>query len=188
METKDLMKYDQLSPFEVKDKLIELAQSHHERMMLDAGRGNPNWVTTTPRHGFFQLGLFALSEAERSFTDLEHFGGYTQAEGLQDRFDKFVQDHAGTPGIDFLKKGVEYVEKELGIPSADLLLQFCDAIIGNHYPVPDRMLKHCETICAAYIRKEFGAGRPFDPLIQKQPQRPEPPVFGADCPTFQPPF
>ena len=68
METEDLRKYDQLSPFEVKDKLIELAQSHHERMMLDAGRGNPNWVTTTPRHGFFQLGLFALSEAERSFT------------------------------------------------------------------------------------------------------------------------
>ena len=38
METKDLIKYDQLSPFEVKDKLIELAQSYHERMMLDAGR------------------------------------------------------------------------------------------------------------------------------------------------------
>jgi len=27
METKDIMKYDQLSPFEVKDKLIELADS-----------------------------------------------------------------------------------------------------------------------------------------------------------------
>lgn len=72
MDKKDLMKYDQLSPFEVKDKLIELAQTHHERMMLDAGRGNPNWVTTTPRHGFFQLGLFALSEAERSFTTMDH--------------------------------------------------------------------------------------------------------------------
>jgi aspartate 4-decarboxylase len=61
-----------------------------------------------------------------------------------------------------LKQGIDYAEKALGIPPADLLLQFCDAIIGNHYPVPDRMLKHCETICAAYIRKEFGAGRPFD--------------------------
>ncbi len=97
MDTKELQKYDHLSPFEVKDKLIELAQSHHERMMLDAGRGNPNWVTTTPRHGFFQLGLFALSEAERSFTDMEHFGGYTQAEGLKARFDQFIQDHAGVP-------------------------------------------------------------------------------------------
>jgi aspartate 4-decarboxylase len=162
METKDLLKYDQLSPFEVKDKLIELAKSHHERMMLDAGRGNPNWVATTPRRGYFQLGLFALSEAERSFTDMAHFGGYTQAEGLKARFDQFIRDHAGTAGIEFLQKAVAYAEQHLGIPTADLLLEFSDGIIGNHYPVPDRMLKHCETICAAYIRKEFGAGRPFD--------------------------
>jgi len=162
METRDFKKYDQLSPFEVKDKLIELAQSHHERMMLDAGRGNPNWVTTTPRHGFFQLGLFALSEAERSFTDMEHFGGYTQAEGLKARFDQFIQDHAEVAGIEFLQKALAYAEEQLGIASADLLLELSDAIIGNHYPVPDRMLKHCEIICAAYIRKEFGAGRPFD--------------------------
>jgi aspartate 4-decarboxylase len=162
METKDLMKYDQLSPFEVKDKLIDLAQTHHERMMLDAGRGNPNWVATTPRHGFFQLGLFALSEAERSFTDMAHFGGFTQADGLKARFDQFIQNNAGVAGIEFLQKAVAYAEQQLGIPSADLLLQFCDAIIGNHYPVPDRMLKHCETICAAYLRQEFGAGRPFE--------------------------
>ena len=162
METEGLKKYDHLSPFEIKDKLIELAQSHHERMLLDAGRGNPNWVTTTPRHGFFQLGLFSLSESERSFTDMEHFGGYTQTEGLSERFDQFIQDHAGVAGIEFLQKAVAYAEKQLGIPPANLLLEFSDAIMGNHYPVPDRMLKHCETICAAYIRKEFGAGRPFE--------------------------
>jgi aspartate 4-decarboxylase len=106
--------------------------------------------------------LFALSEAERSFTDMEHFGGYTQAEGLKARFDQFIQDHAEIAGIEFLQKAVSYAEEQLGIASADLLLEFSDAIIGNHYPVPDRMLKHCENICAAYIRKEFGAGRPFD--------------------------
>jgi len=142
--------------------LIELAQTHHERMMLDAGRGNPNWVTTTPRYGYFQLGLFALSEADRSFTDMEHFGGYTQPEGLKARFDQFIRDRAGDIGSEFLQNAVAYAEQQLGIPPADLLLEFSDAIIGNHYPVPDRMLKHCETICAAYIRKEFGAGRPFD--------------------------
>ena len=38
----------QISPFEVKDALIELAASHHDRMMLNAGRGNPNWVATEP--------------------------------------------------------------------------------------------------------------------------------------------
>ncbi len=162
MDKKDLVKYDQLSPFEVKDKLIELAQSHNERMMLDAGRGNPNWVTTTPRYGFFQLGLFALSESERSFTNMEHFGGYTQGDGLKARFDQFIGKNTDVAGIDFLEQAMAYAEKELNIPAEDLLLEFCDAIIGNHYPVPDRMLNRCETICGAYIRKEFGAGRPFD--------------------------
>lgn len=161
MDKKDLMKYDQLSPFEVKDKLIELAQTHHERMMLDAGRGNPNWVTTTPRHGFFQLGLFALSEAERSFTTMDHFGGYTQPDGLEARFAQFVEKNRSTPGVDFLDKAVTYAQQHLQITPQDLLLEWCDAIIGNHYPVPDRMLRHAETISAAYIRQEFGAGRPF---------------------------
>lgn len=31
-------------------------------MMLNAGRGNPNWVAMPPRGGFFQLGLFAIEE------------------------------------------------------------------------------------------------------------------------------
>ena len=54
----------QISPFEVKDALIELAASQNDRMMLNAGRGNPNWVSTEPRHGFWQLGRFATIEAE----------------------------------------------------------------------------------------------------------------------------
>ena len=55
--------YEKLSPFELKDKLIKIAKTHQERMMLNAGRGNPNWVAVTPRFSFFQLGLFALEES-----------------------------------------------------------------------------------------------------------------------------
>jgi aspartate 4-decarboxylase len=31
--------------------------------MLNAGRGNPNFVATLPRNAFFQLGLFAVGES-----------------------------------------------------------------------------------------------------------------------------
>src|SRR4029077_3995327 len=65
VDSADLDKLSQLSPFELKNRLIELAGSHAERMMLNAGRGNPNFLATAPRHGFFQLGLFAMTEAER---------------------------------------------------------------------------------------------------------------------------
>ena len=46
---------EKLSPFELKDRLISLAQEYSRRsaaQMLNAGRGNPNWVATAPRRIF----------------------------------------------------------------------------------------------------------------------------------------
>ena len=62
-------KYANLSPFELKDNLIKLAQSHTDRVMLNAGRGNPNFLATWPRQAFFQLGVFALQESEMSLSN-----------------------------------------------------------------------------------------------------------------------
>ena len=56
-----------ISPFEFKDQLLQIASSHADRMMLNAGRGNPNFLATGPRRAFLLLGEFALQEAERSF-------------------------------------------------------------------------------------------------------------------------
>jgi aspartate 4-decarboxylase len=50
---------EKLSPFELKDKLIQLAgeaSRQSAQTMLNAGRGNPNWIATTPRNAFFTLG------------------------------------------------------------------------------------------------------------------------------------
>ncbi|MCU4434184.1 bifunctional aspartate transaminase/aspartate 4-decarboxylase, partial [Acinetobacter bereziniae] len=72
----DYSKYAKLSPFELKDELIALAQSHTDRMMLNAGRGNPNFLATIPRRAFFQLGLFSATESEFSFSYMpEGLGG-----------------------------------------------------------------------------------------------------------------
>ena len=66
MDPKELAKFAKLSPFEFKDVLIKMATRGSEKMMLNAGRGNPNFLSLVPRHGFFQLGLFAMGESERS--------------------------------------------------------------------------------------------------------------------------
>ena len=58
----DEVAYERLSPFELKSKLIELADLHDSGVMLRAGRGNPNWIATTPRDAFFLLGQFGLQE------------------------------------------------------------------------------------------------------------------------------
>lgn len=80
MNTRDTSKLAGLSPFELKDELIKLAGSVTNRIMLNAGRGNPNFLATVPRHGFWQLGLFAMIESERSFSYLaEGVGGFPAA-------------------------------------------------------------------------------------------------------------
>ena len=82
----DYSKYSKLSPFELKDELIALAQSKTDRIMLNAGRGNPNFLATIPRRAFFQLGLFSATESEFSFSYMpEGLGGFPRPVGLQQR-------------------------------------------------------------------------------------------------------
>lgn len=76
-----------LSPFELKDELIKAAgggaiERPANLSMLNAGRGNPNFLATIPRHGFWQFGLFAMRESERSFAYMpEGIGGFRSAKG-----------------------------------------------------------------------------------------------------------
>lgn len=45
-----------MSPFEIKNTLIELARNESRRSAdayLNAGRGNPDWIATEPRDAFF---------------------------------------------------------------------------------------------------------------------------------------
>src|SRR6516165_9588814 len=109
----DLDKMSRLSPFELKDILVTLASRHSERLMLNAGRGNPNFLSTVPRHGFFQLGLFAMSEAERSFGDMSvGVGGLPKPEGITARFEMFAQAGLESPGVAFLCSALSYVREQ----------------------------------------------------------------------------
>lgn len=48
-----------MSPFEVKNLLVKMAKKGDEgttRTLLNAGRGNPNWITTLPREAILPAG------------------------------------------------------------------------------------------------------------------------------------
>lgn len=84
----------QLSPFELKNTLIELASKETKRMdtvMLNAGRGNPNWIATTPREAFFLLGQFGLQECKRMADIKGGMAGSPVQKGISDRFRKFLK-------------------------------------------------------------------------------------------------
>ncbi|GFZ93192.1 bifunctional aspartate transaminase/aspartate 4-decarboxylase [Dyella caseinilytica] len=150
-------KYSKLSPFELKDNLIALALSHTDRLMLNAGRGNPNFLATLPRRAFFQLGLFAVSEAELSFSYMsEGVGGLVRHEGLSARFHTFVSQNRDKPGAVFLGKTLSYVRDQLGLDGDQFLLEIVAATLGANYPEPDRMLRISEKIVREYIVREMG--------------------------------
>jgi len=127
--------YEALSPFELKNKLITMAQTHHERMMLNAGRGNPNWITMTPRQGFFQLGLFAVEESQRK-PHRPRLGSTPEKKGIAGRFEKFTGKHSDAPGVGFLREAFVYVHDELKIDPDEFVREMVDGILGDHYPVP----------------------------------------------------
>lgn len=153
----DYAKYSKLSPFELKDQLIAIAQSKTDRMMLNAGRGNPNFLATLPRRAFFQLGLFAATEAEFSFSYMpEGLGGFPRQNGLQQRFDHFVLSNTDRSGVTFLGKALSYVRDQLGLDADAFLLEMVEGVLGCNYPVPDRMLHVSESIIKEYIFREMG--------------------------------
>jgi aspartate 4-decarboxylase len=151
-----------LSPFELKDVLIKTAgggaaaSRPENTAMLNAGRGNPNFLATIPRHGFFQLGLFAMHESERSFAYLpEGVGGFPKRERIEERFELFARENKSVDGIAFLRGAVSYVRDQLGLDASQFLYEMCEGILGSNYPVPDRMLTLSEEIVAHYLRHEM---------------------------------
>lgn len=42
----------------------------------------------------------------------------------------------------------------------ELIHEWVEGVIGDQYPVPDRILKHCEIAVNDYLAQELCAGRP----------------------------
>lgn len=147
--------YGKISPFEFKNKLIDLAKDRKSaHILLDAGRGNPNWTASTPRDAFFTFGHFAVSETKRTFESCD-LAGIPHKEGIYNRFLKFLEENKSFPAIELLEKIIDYGIKKKGFNPDDFLYELCDAIIGDNYPYPDRMLPHIESIVHDYLLKEL---------------------------------
>jgi aspartate 4-decarboxylase len=150
-----LRKFEGLSPFEIKDELIKLAKEESKRTQsafLNAGRGNPNWVATEPREAFFLLGQFAVTESRRVMEHPAGLGGMPQAKGIVERLDAWLAKHPNVPGASLLSQMVPYAVKTFGFAPDAFVHELVDSVIGDNYPVPDRMLVHNERIVQEYLK------------------------------------
>jgi aspartate 4-decarboxylase len=158
-EQRELLK---LSPFELKDKLITLAaesERESDLQMLNAGRGNPNWICTTPREAFGTLLQFGIEESRRGI-NIPDAGRMPQKNGIAGRFTSFLESHKEAPGAELLRASFDYGTKTLNFDPDSFAHELAESIIGCMYPVPDRMLRCTERIVHEYLVRELCAGKP----------------------------
>ncbi|HEX5650933.1 MAG TPA: bifunctional aspartate transaminase/aspartate 4-decarboxylase [Steroidobacteraceae bacterium] len=155
MDVLKLREYESLSPFEIKDFLARAASrtaTASDVAYLNAGRGNPNWIATEPREAFFLLGQFAMVESKRVLDLPPGVGGMAQSRGIAERLAAWLRKHDDMPGAEMLTTMVPWAVKRFGFDADKFVHELVDSIIGDNYPVPDRMLVHNEQIVHEYLQ------------------------------------
>ena len=150
---------EKMSPFEIKNKLIEMAQEDARKStatFLNAGRGNPNWIATVPREAFFLLGKWALSECRRVKDVGDGIAGIPAQSGSAHRLKQFLLEHKGDEAATLLVGAFEYLTKKKGADADAIAHEWAEAVIGDQYPTPDRILKHTEILVQDYLAQEMG--------------------------------
>src|SRR4026207_1769967 len=153
-DTARLKEFDKLGPFEIKDFVQKVASKtalENSLSYLKAGRGNPNWVATEPREAFFLLGRSAFTESKRVLDLPPGVGGMPSASGIAGRLEAWLAKHNDMPGASFLQAMVPWAGKKFSFDPDKFVHELVDSIIGDHYPVPDRMLVHNEQVVHEYL-------------------------------------
>lgn len=149
--------YGKVSPFELKNNLIQLAEDKNKKSthtLLDAGRGNPNWIAASPREAFFTFGEFSVHASRKTWNE-QHLAGMPKKEGIASEFKKYVQKHTDICGIDLLIKIINYGIEQKGFNPDEWIYELADGIIGDNYPTPIRMLPHIEIVIQDYLKEEI---------------------------------
>jgi aspartate 4-decarboxylase len=155
MDAVTLRQYETLSPFEIKNDLAKVAAKTAKAAQvayLNAGRGNPNWIATEPRAAFFLLGQFALGESQRTLSLPAGVGGIARAAGIATRLSAWLAERAETPGAALLQKAVPWATRRFAFDPDAFVHELVDSILGDNYPVPDRMLVHNEQVVHEYLQ------------------------------------
>lgn len=157
MERDEERRCEGLSPFELKGRLVALAKHRGERLWLNAGRGNPNWLALAPRAAFFRLGEFALAEAGRVALGPD-LGGLPGKCGLHARLQDFLARRPDAPGHALLTQGIAHACARHGFDPDRLVGEWVDGVLGDHYPLPVRMLPHAEALVRDHLVAELFGG------------------------------
>lgn len=187
MDTKLLeKKMESISPFELKNRLIDMADESLKktaRTMLNAGRGNPNWIATAPREAFFLLGSFGLEECRRIMDLPEGIAGIPEKKGIASRFEAFLKKNNNVPGAKLLEQTYNYLLMQHAADPDSLVHEWAESIVGDQYPVPDRSFILRKSLCKITFRKRCATTvLPGVPMTCLPPKVEQPPCATSSTP------
>ena len=165
-DDKSLDKYEKdlakLGNFEVASCLVKLAEKNSTNSpVLNAGRGNPNWIQTISRLAFCRLVEFGIQESRRTISGKD-LAGYTESEGMAKRLRAFLSDSAEDK---FLSRALDYGEVNLGFDGDEFVSELVNGVLGNDYPMPSRVLKCTQAVINHYLASILYAGHDVKKLI-----------------------
>lgn len=153
---------DRESPFEIKNLLIQKAQdacASSGCTMLNAGRGNPNFLNTEVRKSFALLTLFAAQMAQEGST-IPDVGYRLTKTGLSKSLRQFLKNHQRDPGGTLLDHAVGYAIDNVDMDADELVFQLVDGIQADFYPDPPRIFPVTEQIVRKYLDRVVFSGAP----------------------------
>ncbi len=83
------------------------------------------------------------------------FGWNASKKGIKERFFKFINENIDMPGAYLARDIINFGINELGFDGDEFVHELADGIIGDNYPLPDRMLPHMEKIVHDYLVQEM---------------------------------
>jgi aspartate 4-decarboxylase len=149
--------YEHMSPFEFKNILLEEAGKvvNEDKPLLNAGRGNPNFLNTTVRDAFAYLQHF-MSRLSDELSDLKHLGIRPPKKGIAKKLVDFLNEHHSGEAAEFLRESINFAENEFNLRPDDFVYELGDAAQGSFYPSPPRIFPQAETIFNDYLHKILG--------------------------------
>ena len=127
---------ERISPFELKDRLIELADESIRKAthtMLNAGRGNPNWIATLPREALFALGKFGIEECRRNWQCPEGIAGTPQKAGIAERLQQFLKENKKDGSVEYNTYAYTFDKKAIYPYTGTSLMPFVQSGIPQIY-------------------------------------------------------
>ncbi|MGR3741309.1 bifunctional aspartate transaminase/aspartate 4-decarboxylase [Companilactobacillus sp. DQM5] len=157
MKNLDIDTLKGMSNFEVAALFLENSENNELGLKpINVGRGNPNWINTTARLAYNRIVEFAIQESLKTINEDEgSMAGYIEQTGIADRLREFL---SSSKEDKFIGDVLDYTEKTMNLNQDELVFEFSNGAIGNHYPVPSRSLINVEKILNRYLEQSLYNG------------------------------